>query len=191
MSINLCLNLTEIPKSSNLKPSSVHFTVCWDLYSYFSMGPLEHECLQFFSCKETQRAVKTISIIDISVGIPAEILILHFNPAVVLHVGVVEDDQEEVLSPHCQQETPYILHQCLFLRNVFLTQRMEGGVKDKSSLYLPFNKNWPQVWPWYLHVAVYVLQYNFFLFSHLNMYLKKFTDLKSFLITIGFIFAGL
>ena len=58
------------------------------------MGPLEHECLQFFSCKETQRAVKTISIIDISVGIPAEILILHLHPGVVLHVGVVEDGQE-------------------------------------------------------------------------------------------------
>ena len=52
-------------------------------------------------------------------GIPAEILILHFNPAVVLHVGVVEDDQEEVLHPHCQQETRNILHRCLFLRDVF------------------------------------------------------------------------
>jgi hypothetical protein len=72
------------------------------------------------------------------VAIPAEILILHLNPAMVLHVGVVEDDQEGILCPHCQQETPHILHWCLFLRDVFLTQRMERGVKDKLSFYLLF-----------------------------------------------------
>jgi hypothetical protein len=41
---------------------------------------------------------------------PAEFVELRLSPLKVLHVGVEQGDEEEVLSPHRQQVLPHLLH---------------------------------------------------------------------------------